>query len=211
MKREAAMLTTSEEELISRLNKSSVPITEEHGGLKMRKDKNGDLSNRENTHQQRPTKSKTSKPSIKKKAADKNSPSSITQKAEPSESKRKCEYCGKLFKKLFNLHQHIRSHTGEKPFHCLVCGRGFTQKSNVKKHLLTHKIWPKVKYTLPAEQISMKLIEGEPSPVDVVDGEPKPVENNVEYIVNNVYVCQYCDQHFENYHKLKTHLSHTHR
>ena len=41
------------------------------------------------------------------------------------------------------LEQHVRCHTGEKPFQCVICGRGFAQKSNVKKHMITHKVWPK--------------------------------------------------------------------
>jgi len=51
-----------------------------------------------------------------------------------------CQYCDKTFTKNFDLQQHTRSHTGEKPFQCVVCGRAFAQKSNVKKHLQTHKV-----------------------------------------------------------------------
>ncbi|XP_055892196.1 zinc finger protein 341-like [Biomphalaria glabrata] len=53
-----------------------------------------------------------------------------------------CTYCNKQFTKNFDLQQHIRAHTGEKPFQCIVCGRAFAQKSNVKKHMTTHKVWP---------------------------------------------------------------------
>ncbi|XP_037336845.2 zinc finger protein 341 isoform X1 [Pungitius pungitius] len=56
--------------------------------------------------------------------------------------KLKCNFCDKIFSKNFDLQQHIRSHTGEKPFQCIVCGRAFAQKSNVKKHMQTHKVWP---------------------------------------------------------------------
>ena len=55
-----------------------------------------------------------------------------------------CNFCEKTFTKNFDLQQHVRSHTGEKPFQCIVCGRGFAQKSNVKKHLQTHKVCPKL-------------------------------------------------------------------
>lgn len=51
-----------------------------------------------------------------------------------------CQYCNKLFSKNFDLQQHVRAHTGEKPFQCIVCGRAFAQKSNVKKHMVTHKV-----------------------------------------------------------------------
>ncbi|ELT95618.1 hypothetical protein CAPTEDRAFT_88353, partial [Capitella teleta] len=52
--------------------------------------------------------------------------------------KLRCHYCDKAFVKNFDLQQHVRSHTGEKPFQCIVCGRAFAQKSNVKKHMATH-------------------------------------------------------------------------
>ena len=52
----------------------------------------------------------------------------------------KCLHCGKLFMKNFDLQQHVRSHTGERPYQCIVCGRAFSQKSNVKKHMSTHKV-----------------------------------------------------------------------
>lgn len=55
----------------------------------------------------------------------------------------KCIYCVKSFKCNFDLQQHVRSHTGEKPFQCVVCGRAFAQKSAVRKHMSTHKVWPK--------------------------------------------------------------------
>lgn len=54
--------------------------------------------------------------------------------------KLRCQYCDKSFSKNFDLQQHIRAHTGEKPFQCIVCGRAFAQKSNVKKHMATHKV-----------------------------------------------------------------------
>ena len=53
-----------------------------------------------------------------------------------------CSYCLKCFRKNFDLQQHIRSHTGDKPFHCPICGKGFSQNSNLKKHIEIHRIWP---------------------------------------------------------------------
>ena len=53
-----------------------------------------------------------------------------------------CSVCFKIFRKNFDLQQHKRSHTGEKPFLCPICEKGFTQKSNLKVHIETHKSWP---------------------------------------------------------------------
>lgn len=76
------------------------------------------------------------------------------------QAKHKCNYCSKEFSKNFDLRQHVRSHTGEKPFQCIVCGRAFTQKSNVKKHMATHKVWPSgsLSDTLPKDPIIKKLV-----------------------------------------------------
>lgn len=52
-----------------------------------------------------------------------------------------CEYdnCGRLFNKTWNFIDHVRIHTGDKPFRCEVCNRGFAQKGNLNKHKRLHK------------------------------------------------------------------------
>ncbi|XP_034447620.1 zinc finger protein 341 isoform X2 [Hippoglossus hippoglossus] len=73
--------------------------------------------------------------------------------------KLKCNFCDKIFSKNFDLQQHIRSHTGEKPFQCIVCGRAFAQKSNVKKHMQTHKVWPMgVASTVSRLPVTVKVV-----------------------------------------------------
>ena len=93
-----------------------------------------------------------------------------------------CSYCQKEFSKAFDLDQHVRSHTGEKPYQCVICGRGFAQKSNVKKHMATHKVWPLQHNTLPSSQTSL-ISETKSS-----------------------YQCQYCKHNFTKYTDFKTHL-----
>ncbi|KAL3102225.1 hypothetical protein niasHS_003634 [Heterodera schachtii] len=48
----------------------------------------------------------------------------------------KCEWasCEKRYARLENLKTHQRTHTGERPFQCTICGRSFTNISDKMKH-----------------------------------------------------------------------------
>ncbi|XP_076470285.1 uncharacterized protein LOC143300466 isoform X2 [Babylonia areolata] len=92
-----------------------------------------------------------------------------------------CQYCSKLFLKNFDLQQHVRAHTGEKPFQCIVCGRAFAQKSNVKKHMATHKVWPSgTSSTLPKQPPPEAMAAGE------VEGEMEEQQSGGEAVVEAV-------------------------
>ena len=49
-----------------------------------------------------------------------------------------CEFCNKSFDRKDAFKDHVRSHTGEKPFTCGLCGKSFSRSFVMRKHEKIH-------------------------------------------------------------------------
>ncbi|XP_057558034.1 zinc finger protein 341 isoform X5 [Hippopotamus amphibius kiboko] len=149
----------------------------------------------------------------------------------PKAQKLKCSYCDKSFTKNFDLQQHIRSHTGEKPFQCIACGRAFAQKSNVKKHMQTHKVWPPGRSggTISRNSVTVQVMALNPGRQEDEDSTglgqtlssaPQPqalptageeegdkLEAKQVVLIDSSYLCQLCPSKFSTYFQLKSHMT----
>lgn len=48
------------------------------------------------------------------------------------------QVCGKLWARKSDLTEHMRVHTGSKPYSCNLCPQKFTQASSLRRHQIVH-------------------------------------------------------------------------
>uniref|UniRef100_A0A3B4A6Y7 C2H2-type domain-containing protein n=1 Tax=Periophthalmus magnuspinnatus TaxID=409849 RepID=A0A3B4A6Y7_9GOBI len=102
-----------------------------------------------------------------------------------------CPYCKKEFGRKYNLDNHIRTHTGEKPFSCSVCENTFRSKTNLNKHMKGHP-------SLLKSQTKRTSTLKNRSKSKVIQNYPK----------KQTFGCSLCDKVFSTQKNLSYHMSH---
>uniref|UniRef100_A0A8C9A8F2 Zinc finger protein 131 n=1 Tax=Prolemur simus TaxID=1328070 RepID=A0A8C9A8F2_PROSS len=60
----------------------------------------------------------------------------VSKKQKPGKKIHMCQYCEKQFDHLGHFKEHLRKHTGEKPFECPNCNEKFARNSTLKCHFI---------------------------------------------------------------------------
>ncbi|XP_030644359.1 zinc finger protein 516 [Chanos chanos] len=86
-----------------------------------------------------------------------------------------CELCGRNFPFLSSLSQHMRKHTGERPYKCPHCQYRSAQKGSLKAHVRTHKLDGLTQSPADGEEVEEEDQEG--GVPEAQDGCSSPTES----------------------------------
>ncbi|CAH8654326.1 unnamed protein product [Heterobilharzia americana] len=113
-----------------------------------------------------------------------------------------CTHCSLRFTRPSHLVDHLRIHTGERPFKCVLCGREFTQASNLRRHLSSHKAWP------ASSSCITTTIPKKPPSSEIMSENTEGVENPTlsRLLHRKAWICRFCDQRFDTYSQLRAHM-----
>ena len=112
---------------------------------------------------------------------------------------RTCPHCGEFFRYPFDMKQHMRVHTGERPFGCDVCNKSFSRKDKLKAHQNN------MHTDLAADQDRTCLICGM-----VFDSPSRMKRHMIQHTGEKPYQCSICVEYFSQAAALEEHHQEMH-
>lgn len=113
-----------------------------------------------------------------------------------------CDTCGKEFTNVTYLAQHVRTHTGERPYTCGECGRQFRHTANLQRHQKVH--------TGEKPHVCDMCGAGFIQNVMLLDHKSRHHLEMVD-ISCAPFLCRLCGERFLTTHRLRTHKAMAHR
>lgn len=108
-----------------------------------------------------------------------------------------CDICPQTFKYQSQYQQHLRTHSGSKPYQCDRCGKQFTQNSNLKRHLLSHSLDP--------DGFECNICNAR------FDNTTKLKAHKLLHIPSRNQLCELCGEKFSDFLALRAHINAFHK